>query len=166
MSAALVLIAAVAKDGVIGKDNALPWHLPEDLKHFKALTAGHAVIMGRKTWESLPERFRPLPGRTNIVVTRNVGYRAAGATVVNSLEEAVKVGGSGTAFIIGGAVLYAQALPLAQCLELTEIDAEFSGDVHFPPIDRAQWQELSRNPGLSAAGLGYAFVTYGRTQST
>ena len=167
MSAKLVLIAAVAKNGVIGKDNALPWHLPEDLKHFKQLTTGHAVIMGRKTWESLPERFRPLPGRTNIVVTRNAGYRATGATVVNSLDDAVKVGAGGTAvFIIGGAELYANALPFAQRLELTEIDAEFSGDAHFPPIDRAQWQELSRNPGLSAAGLGYAFVTYGRTQST
>jgi dihydrofolate reductase len=166
MSAKLVLIAAVAKNGVIGKDNALPWHLPEDLKHFKQLTTGHAVIMGRKTWESLPERFRPLPGRLNIVVTRDPAYIAAGATIAHSLAEAEKVGGSGTAFIIGGAALYAQALPLAQRLELTEIDAEFSGDAHFPPIDRAQWQELSRNPGLSAAGLGYAFVTYGRTQST
>lgn len=86
----LVLIAAVAKNGVIGKNNALPWHLTEDLKHFKSLTTGHAVIMGRKTWESLPERFRPLPQRQNIVVTHNAGYVAAGATIVHSLEEATE----------------------------------------------------------------------------
>ena len=92
MSARLTLIAAVAKNGVIGNSNALPWHLPEDLRHFKALTSGHAVIMGRKTWESLPARFRPLPGRRNIVVTRDPGYAAEGATVVHSLQEAIQVG--------------------------------------------------------------------------
>jgi dihydrofolate reductase len=158
----LVLIAAVAKNGVIGKDNALPWHLPEDLKHFKALTTGHAVIMGRKTWESLPERFRPLPGRLNIVVTRNAGYAAPGATVVHSLEEAQKVGAGGTAFVIGGAELYAHALPLAQRLELTEIDAEFPGDAHFPAIDRVLWREAAHVGATSASGLAYAFVSYER----
>jgi dihydrofolate reductase len=176
MSAALVLIAAVTKNGVIGNANALPWHLPEDLKHFKALTTGHAVIMGRKTWESLPERFRPLPGRTNIVVTRNASYVAAGATVVTSLEAAQKVGAAssglppgGTArtlFVIGGAELYTHALPLAQRLELTEIDAEFAGDAYFPEFDRHDWCETGRNAAMSSAGLGYAFVTYERTQST
>lgn len=163
----ITLIAAVARNGVIGKDNALPWHLPEDLKHFKQLTTGHTVIMGRKTWESLPERFRPLPGRLNIVVTRNAGYVAPGATVVTSLEAAQKVGAGGTPlFVIGGAELYAHALPLAQRLELTEIDAQIVGDAYFPRIDRGQWREIERRPGLSAAGLGYAFVTYERTQST
>jgi dihydrofolate reductase len=169
MSAALVLIAAVAKNGVIGNANALPWHLPEDLKHFKQLTTGHAVIMGRKTWESLPERFRPLPGRLNIVVTRDSAYIAAGATVVHSLPEAVKVGGGGTAqtlFVIGGAELYRHALPLAQRLELTEIDADFVGDAYFPAFDRNEWCETGRCAATSSAGLGYAFVTYGRTQST
>lgn len=162
----LILIAAVANNGVIGKNNALPWHLPEDMKHFKALTTGHAVIMGRKTWESLPPKFRPLPNRLNIVLTRNSSYQAVGATVVNSLDEAVKVGAGGTAFVIGGATLYAQALPLAERLELTEIDAAFPGDAFFPEIDRAQWREVARSSGVSAAGLGYAFTTYERTQST
>ena len=171
----LTLIAAVAKNGVIGDSNALPWHLPEDLQHFKALTLGQTVIMGRKTWESLPPRFRPLPGRLNIVVTRNSSYQAVGATVVNSLDEAAnKVGaggmkcpGAGTAsFVIGGAELYAQALPLAQRLELTEIDAAFPGDAFFPEIDHAQWREVARTSGISADGLGYAFTTYERTQST
>jgi len=162
----IVIIAAVARNGVIGKDNALPWRLPEDLRHFKALTLGHAVIMGRKTWESLPERFRPLPGRLNIVVTRDPGYRAAGATVVHSLAEAQKVDASRTAFVIGGAELYAHALPLAQRLELTEIDADIDGDAHFPAYDRSQWREVKRAAGSSADGLAYAFVTYERTQST
>jgi len=170
MTAPLIIVAALARNGVIGKDNALPWHLPEDLKHFKQLTTGHAVIMGRKTWESLPERFRPLPGRTNIVVTRNRDYDAPGATVVGSLAETQKVGAgesvSVSLFVIGGAELYAHALPLAQRLELTEIDAEFSGDACFPAYDRAQWQEVKRESGKTEAGLGYAFVTYERTQST
>ncbi len=166
----LVLIAAVAKNGVIGKDNALPWHLPEDLKHFKALTTGHAVIMGRKTWESLPARFRPLPDRLNIVVTRNPGYSAPGATVVHSLAEAQKVGAGGTApvslFVIGGAELYAHALPQAMRLELTEIDVDAEGDARFPDFDRALWREMQRHSGISADGLRYAFVRYERTQST
>jgi len=134
----ITLIAAVARNGVIGSNNALPWHLPEDMKHFRQLTTGHVVIMGRKTWESLPERFRPLPGRTNIVVTRNAAYAAPGAIAVTSLADARKVGVTvgnplsgtgGTAFIIGGAELYAHALLIADRLELTEIDAEFPGDL-------------------------------------
>ncbi|GAB1392470.1 dihydrofolate reductase [Rhodocyclaceae bacterium] len=160
----ITLIAAVARNGVIGKDNSLPWHLPEDLKHFKQLTTGHTVIMGRKTWESLPERFRPLPGRLNIVVTRNPAYRAEGATVVDSLEEAQKVGAGRTAlFVIGGAELYAHALPRAQRLVLTEIDADIEGDAHFPAFDRGAWREVGREAGTSADGLRYAFVTYART---
>jgi len=169
MTSRLVLVAAVARNGVIGRGNALPWHLPEDLKHFKELTLGHAVIMGRKTWESLPERFRPLPGRLNIVVTRNPDYVATGATVTGSLDEAIKVGAGGTAgscFVIGGAELYAHALPLAQRLELTEIGAEVEGDAHFPEFEHARWHEVRREPGVSAEGLRYSFVTYERTQST
>ncbi|MDP1653896.1 MAG: dihydrofolate reductase [Rhodocyclaceae bacterium] len=162
----MVLIAAVAKNGVIGNHNTLPWHLPEDMQHFKALTTGHAVIMGRKTWESLPARFRPLPGRQNIVVTRNAKYVAEGAAVVNSLEAAVKVGAGGTAFVIGGAELYAHALPLAQRLELTEIDAAFAGDAYFPAFNRKQWREVRREAGKTETGLAYAFVTYELTQST
>ncbi|WP_126443996.1 dihydrofolate reductase [Sulfuricystis multivorans] len=163
----IVIIAAVAKNGVIGKSNALPWRLPEDLQHFKALTLGHTVIMGRKTWESLPEKFRPLPGRENIVVTRNVDYVAPGATVAHSLAAALsKVGAGGTAFVIGGAELYAHALPLADRLELTEIDVDVEGDAFFPAFARAEWRETGRVAGRSANGLAYAFVTYERTQST
>lgn len=159
----LALIAAVANKGVIGKDNALPWHLPEDLKHFKNLTTGHTVIMGRKTWESLPERFRPLPGRHNIIVTRNRNYVANGATVVHALTAALeKVGAGETAFIIGGAELYAHALPLAQRLEITEIDADIEGDAWFPSYDHTQWREITRLPHTSAEGLRCSFVSYAR----
>lgn len=159
----MVVIAAVARNGVIGKDNALPWHLPEDLKHFKQLTTGQTVIMGRKTWESLPERFRPLPGRMNVVVTRDSAYAAQGASVVHSLDEAAKVGAGGTVqFVIGGSELYAYALPLAQRLELTEIDADIEGDASFPVHDRSLWREANRETGVSADGLRFAFVTYER----
>ena len=158
----LTLIAALAKNGVIGSDNRLPWHLPEDLQHFKALTMGQAVIMGRKTWESLPPKFRPLPGRHNIVVTRDAAYIAAGATVVHSLEEAVAAAGDTAAFVIGGAELYRQALPACGRLELTELDADFAGDAHFPQFDRSAWREVARTGGRAAAGFDYAFVSYER----
>lgn len=159
----LTLIAAVANNGVIGKDNRLPWHLPADLKHFKALTTGRTVIMGRKTWESLPDNFRPLPGRQNIVVTRNAAYRAEGAAVVTSLPAAIAAAQSDEAFVIGGAELYAAALPLADRLQLTEIDAAFDGDTHFPAIDTNQWRETARETHRDEAGTGYAFVTYERS---
>ncbi|MCX7148930.1 MAG: dihydrofolate reductase [Rhodocyclales bacterium] len=158
----LTLIAAVARNGVIGIDNRLPWRLPADLKHFKALTSGHTVIMGRKTWESLPANFRPLPGRRNIVVTRDAGYRTEGATAVLSLPAAIGAADSGEAFVIGGAELYAAALPLADRLQLTEIDTTFEGDTWFPAIDPRQWQETARETHDDAAGFGYAFVTYQR----
>jgi len=159
----IVLIAAVAKNGVIGKDNALPWHLPEDLQHFKALTTGHAVLMGRMTWESLPPKFRPLPNRRNFVLTRDASYVAPGATVVCSLDDAVKVSSGETAlFVIGGAELYTHALPRADRLELTEIDAAFAGDARFPAFDHTQWRAVKREPGIGADGLRYAFVSYER----
>lgn len=155
------LIAAVARNGVIGKDNALPWRLPEDLRHFKAVTLGHPIVMGRKTWESLG---RPLPGRHNIVVTRRTDYGLPGeCTAVNSLAEAIAAADDcGELFVIGGADLYTQALPLADRLYLTEIDAEFAGDAWFPDFDRSAWREASRQAGTSEAGLRYAFVTYER----
>lgn len=159
----LTLIAAVARNGVIGIDNRLPWRLPADLKRFKALTLGHAVIMGRKTWESLPAGFRPLPGRRNIVVTRDAGYHAKGAAVATSLPGAVAAAESGEAFVIGGAELYAAALPLADRLQLTEIDAAFEGDTWFPAIDPRHWRETARETHHDAAGFGYAFVTYRRS---
>jgi dihydrofolate reductase len=158
----LSLIAAIARNGVIGIDNHLPWHLPADLKHFKTLTTGNTVIMGRKTWESLPNKFRPLPGRRNIVVTRNAAYRAEGADVAASLPAAVALAASGEAFVIGGAELYDAALPLADRLCLTEIDKEYAGDTHFPAIDPARWREASRDTHRDESGLGYAFVTYER----
>ena len=158
----LTLIAAVAKNRVIGNGNALPWRLPEDLKRFKALTLGHPVIMGRKTWESLG---RPLPGRTNIVISRRVDFHAPGATSVGSLEAALaKAEATGTdeAFIIGGAEIYAQALPLARRLQLTEIDRDYAGDAFFPSLDPAEWHETERAAHHAAANFDYAFVTYER----
>ncbi len=160
----LTLIAAVARHGVIGMDNRLPWHLPADLKHFKELTTGHAVIMGRKTWESLPAKFRPLPGRRNIVVTRNDSFRAEGATVCTSLPDAIAAASGDEAFVIGGAELYRAALPLADRLQLTEIDADYQGDTWFPLIDPGQWRETARETHGDAAGPAYAFVTYQRKQ--
>lgn len=156
----LTLIAAVAKNGVIGSDNALPWRLPEDLKRFKALTLGHPIIMGRKTWASLG---RPLPGRDNIVISRDPGLKASGASVVNSLAAALAAcAGTAEAFVIGGAEIYALALPTAQCLQITEIGRDFPGDTHFPAIDPSIWREAEREPHLAADGLAYAFVTYER----
>ncbi|MBK6677921.1 MAG: dihydrofolate reductase [Rhodocyclaceae bacterium] len=162
MSPPLTLTAAIARNGVIGKGNALPWHLPEDLRRFKALTTGQAVIMGRKTWDSLPAKFRPLPNRLNIVVTRNRDYRAEGATVVGSLDAAIHASQTLTPFVIGGAELYAHALPLAQRLELTEIDADIEGDAHFPHWDRRPWREAARETHRAEAGWNYSFVSYER----
>jgi dihydrofolate reductase len=154
------LVAAVAANGVIGANGKLPWHLPEDLKHFKALTLGHPVIMGRKTWESLG---KPLPGRENIVVTRAPGYDAPGASVASSLESALAFcAGEPVAFVIGGGELYADALPLAQGLVLTEIQRDYAGDARFPAIDRAQWHETQRKPQTGADGLRFDFVLYER----
>ncbi|MBW7902314.1 MAG: dihydrofolate reductase [Rhodocyclaceae bacterium] len=154
------LIAAMDRRRLIGRDNALPWRLPEDLRHFKATTLGKPVIMGRKTWESLG---RPLPERRNIVVSRNAGYAAAGAELAASLPAALaRAGDVDEAFVIGGAELYRQALPLAQRLYLTEIDAEFAGDAWFPEFAAAEWREAAREARVSADGLAFAFVRYER----
>jgi dihydrofolate reductase len=160
----LTLIAAVARNGVIGKDNRLPWHLPEDLGHFKELTTRHAVIMGRRTWDSLPVKFRPLPQRLNIVVTRDAAFRADGAMVVHSLPAAIAAAGNNQAFVIGGAEIYALALPLADRLEFTEVDIDCEGDAFFPTFDRNVWRETARARHTSANGLNYAFVTYQRNR--
>lgn len=159
----LTLVAAVARNGVIGKDNRLPWQLPEDMAHFKALTTGHAVIMGRKTWDSLPPKFRPLPQRLNIVVTRDPAFRAD-AIVVHSLPAAVEAAGNRSAFVIGGAEIYSLALPLADRIEFTEVGIDCEGDAFFPAFDRREWHEVAREPHKSANGLDYAFVTYQRTR--
>lgn len=138
----LSIIAAMGANRVIGSGNKLPWHMPADLKHFKAVTMGKPVIMGRKTWESIG---RPLPGRRNVVVTRSRSYKAEGTEVVHSLDEAVDlVRPSEEAFVIGGAELFAQALPRADRLYLTMIDHPFQGTVYFPPIDPTGWCEISR----------------------
>jgi len=152
------LVAAVAANGVIGANGKLPWHLPEDLKHFKALTLGHPVIMGRKTWESLG---KALPGRENIVVTRAPGYEAPGASVASSLAGALALcTGEPTVFVIGGGELYAEALPLAHGLVLTEIQRDYAGDARFPRFDRSAWRETQRKPQTGADGLRFDFVLY------
>jgi len=159
----LSLIAAVARNGAIGRDNDLLWKESADQKHFAATTRGHAVIMGRKTWESLPPRFRPLPGRRNVVVTRNAGFEAAGAETVDSLEAALqRVNDEPLAFVIGGVQLFAEALPRVDELVLTEIDADLDGDVHFPAWERLAFVEASREGHVSADGTRFAFVTYRR----
>lgn len=157
----LTLIVARARNGVIGRDNTLPWRLPEDLAHFKRTTMGAPVIMGRKTWESIG---RPLPGRRNIVVSRNPELRLDGAEIASSLEDALRLCvGVEQAFLIGGAQLYAEALPSADRLIVTEIDAEFEGDAHFPEIDPQRWIATERERHHSEAnGFDYAFVTYER----
>ena len=160
---ALSLIAAVARNGVIGKSNALPWSDPEDLKHFRRVTMGCPVIMGRKTWDSLPERFRPLPGRRNIVISRHKGLAVPGAELARGLPEALaRVMDAPRVFVIGGAQLYALALPMAHTLLLTEIDANLDGDVHFPAWDRTQFVETQRRSAVTADGVPYHFVTYRR----
>ncbi|HYA59047.1 MAG TPA: dihydrofolate reductase [Burkholderiaceae bacterium] len=160
------LIVARARNGVIGRHGTLPWHLPEDLAHFKRTTMGHTVIMGRKTWDSIG---RPLPGRRNIVITRNPQWQAPGAETATSLEQALQKCASAAGesdrdvFIIGGAQLYAQALKQrVDSIFLTEIDADFEGDVHFPTLDPAHWRERSREHFAPGAGraFGFDFVRY------
>lgn len=156
------VIAALAKNRVIGIENRLPWRLPEDLAHFKALTLGHPVLMGRKTFESLG---RPLPGRTNVVITRNPDYRRDGCRVAASIPAAIALcGDADEVFFIGGADLYAQAIPLADRLYLTEVDVEATGDAWFPDYDREAFREVSRELHTGGKGetLRFDFVVYER----
>lgn len=156
----LSLIVAVAHNNVIGINNTLPWHLPEDLKHFRALTTGHHIIMGRKTYESLG---RLLPGRTTVIVTRNKDYKLEGALVAHSLEAAVDLClNDDEAFVIGGAELYQDGLKLANKLYITEVDLEVAGDAFFPAIDQQLWQETSREAHTSAQGLPFTYLIYTR----
>ncbi|HZY16302.1 MAG TPA: dihydrofolate reductase [Ramlibacter sp.] len=158
----LGLIYARARNGVIGKDNAMPWHLPEDLAHFKRTTLGAPVIMGRKTWESLPPKFRPLPGRQNIVVTRDPQWQAPGAQRAGSLEDAITLcGNAPRAWVTGGAEIYQLALPLADEVVVTEIDADYDGDAFAPQLG-PQWREAERERHVAADGLSFSFVTYRR----
>jgi dihydrofolate reductase len=158
----LTLIWAQASNGVIGADGTMPWHVPEDLAHFKELTMGSAVVMGRRTWESFPERFRPLPGRRNIVLTRDRAWTADGADAVHSLDDALALDSS--PWIIGGAQLFAATIDRASRLEVTEIDATFDGDTFAPAIDFSVWEPTPLTadaPWLtSRTGLRYRFLTY------
>ena len=158
----LVIVAAVARNGVIGAGNALPWRLPADLRRFRALTSGHTVVMGRRTFDSIG---RPLPGRQNVVVSRSPSLRIDGCEVAHSLADAIAMARlPRPVFCIGGADLYRQALPLADRLELTEIRADFPGDAHFPALDGREWRECAREaqPPDAASGHAFDFVTYVR----
>jgi dihydrofolate reductase len=154
------LVAAVAANGIIGAGGRLPWHIPEELRHFKRLTLGHPLIMGRRTWESLKG---PLPGRENIVVTRTPGYEAPGAAVASSLPAALAMCiGEPVAFVIGGTRLFEEALPLAAGMVLTEIQRDYKGDTWFPAWDRSQWRESQREPHIAPDGTRFDFVLYER----
>lgn len=158
----LSIITAMAANRVIGVENRLPWNLPEDLQHFKALTMGHHIVMGRKTYDSIG---KPLPGRTTIIVTRNMDYAVPGCIAVNSIDAALTVShGDSEVFFVGGAELYAQALPIADRIYLTEIKRDFPGDAHFPQFDLAQWHETSRDKRSTTGSepYEYHFVVYDR----
>ena len=159
----IVIIAAVASNRVIGRDNQLIWNIPEDMAHFKALTQGHTVLMGRKTWESLPPRFRPLPGRRNIVVSRQPDYAAPGAELAGSLEAGLALAAANeTVFVIGGAEIYQQAFAVADRLEITAVDLAPDGDSWFPEIAAADWLEAAKKTPPSQTGTGFSFVSYRR----
>jgi dihydrofolate reductase len=160
------LIWAQARNRVIGLNGTMPWRLPEDLAHLKRTTLGCPVIMGRKTWDSIPAKFRPLPGRTNIVLTRQSDWQENGAQRVSDLQEAFSyckqlASKPDTVWVIGGAQIYAQALPLAHTVVVTEIDAEFEGDAFAPELGE-EWREIERESHASATGLAYNFLTYAR----
>lgn len=153
-------MAAIARGRVIGRDNTIPWRIPEDARRFRELTTGHAVVMGRRTWESLPERFRPLPDRRNVVVTRDPAWTAEGAERAGSLDEALRLlDGAPQVFVIGGAEIYRAALPLADALLLTEVEADVEGDAFFPELDASEFVETSRERHVSETGLAFSFVT-------
>ncbi len=153
------LILARASNGVIGRDGQLPWHLPADLKHFKALTMGKAMIMGRKTFDSFPA---PLPGRRHIVLTRDKNWHAHGADVAHSVTQALELAGNGSVAVIGGADVYAQFLPLADWIELTEVHADYAGDAVLTPFG-PEWLEMAREEYPASEGQpAYAFVTLRR----
>ena len=155
----VALIWAQSTSGVIGRDGAIPWQVPEDMAHFKGLTMGHTVLMGRRTWESLPVRFRPLPGRRNVVVSRNPDYRAEGAQVVASIEAGL---GEGQNWVIGGAEIYHLALPLATRCEITEVDADLhlrDDDTLAPVLDES-WTGTTGDWQDSTSGLRYRFYRY------
>jgi dihydrofolate reductase len=155
----IVLVVAVAQNGVIGKEGKIPWHISEDLKRFKALTMGHRVVMGRKTWDSFPKK--PLPGRVNVVVTRQKDWQEPGAATASSLTQAI-ADASSAIMVIGGAEIYQQAMPLASRIELTEVHRDFEGDTRFC-FERSAWRESAREDHVTADGLHYSHVRLERT---
>ena len=182
----LALVWAQTADGVIGRDGTLPWHLPEDLARFRRLTAGHTVVMGRRTWESLPERMRPLPDRRNVVLSRDRAYRAGGAQVCPSLEAALDLlGADDEVWVIGGAALFAEAIARADRLEVTDVDLDVPGDTYAPPVDPDCWRpvrvdgdqpleadgshEVASDAGpwlVSRTGTRYRFRSYARADAS
>ncbi|XVJ70045.1 MAG: dihydrofolate reductase [Rhizobacter sp.] len=163
----LSLIAAVTPSGGIGKNNALLWHEPADQKHFRQVTMGCPVIMGRKTWDSLPDRFRPLPGRQNIVITRQTDWQAPGAVVAHSIETALaQAAESGKVFVIGGSEIYALALPLADELVLTEVGLDIEADAFFPHWSRSEFTLALAEDHVSASQVPYRFATYHRVKTS
>jgi dihydrofolate reductase len=164
LTTAISLVVAMARNRVIGRDNALPWRLPEDLKHFKAVTFGKPVLMGRKTFESIG---KPLPGRTNLVLTRDASWKSQGAVVVRSIDEALqRSSGANELAGIGGAEIFAQLIPLASRIYLTRIEADIAGDTFFPPLDETQWVEVERRQLAADERNAYdmTFVTFERAQ--
>lgn len=163
----LGLVWAQARGGVIGRDGAMPWHLPEDLARFRRLTTGHPVLMGRATWDALPDRFRPLPGRENLVLTRTAGWSAPGATVVHDVDAARRLLAGRDAWVIGGGQVYAALVDEADRLEITEIDLDVAGDAVAPPVDPDVWTTDVVDPAegwrTSTTGLRYRYVTMRRT---
>lgn len=162
MSKHLTIVVAMDAKRGIGIDNKLPWHLPEDLAHFKRVTLGHPIVMGRKTFDSIG---RPLPGRRNIVVTRNADWRHEGVEVAHSLQDAVALAGGESASIIGGAQIFAEALDLADRMVVTHIDKQYACDTFFPEIDPARWTAVASEPQRSEAeGVEFSFVTYDKVR--
>ena len=154
----IACVVAHAANRVIGRDGGLPWHLPSDLRRFRELTTGGTVVMGRRTYESLPDAFRPLPDRRNVVLTSDPGYRADGAEVVGDLDAAL----AAPCFVIGGGEVYAQALPRAQRVYATELEAEVDGDTFFPPLPAAEWRCVERSERIIEDGHAYTFAIYDR----
>lgn len=154
----IALVVAHSANRVIGRDGGLPWRLPTDMRRFRELTTGHAVVMGRRTYESLPDAFRPLPDRRNVVLTSDAAYAAAGAEVVTDLDAAL----ADDCFVIGGGEIYAQALPHAQRVYATEIEAEIDGDTYFPALPAGEWRCVERSERIVEHGHAYTFAVHDR----
>jgi dihydrofolate reductase len=159
----IAIVVAHASNGVIGRDGALHWHLPADLRHFKELTSGHTVVMGRRTFESLPDRFRPLPNRRNLVLSTDPGYVARGAEVFTSFESALD-GCDGDCYVIGGEATYRQALPLSDRVYATQLEAEHDGDARFPDLPEAEWRCVDASEPLTDNDERFTFRTYDRVR--